>query len=141
MTNQLTMKTTDSSIYYENQGTIKLQVTTWELITYYNLTNMHIDEQNFNKITMFTDKLCDQIQISYNTELYHICKKFHKQNQQILTDINYENTYLHDVLGPRIKRSLFNEVGNIAHILFSICDNICREHYDSQIRELGDDKS
>jgi hypothetical protein len=125
------------AIYFENKGQASLYNIEWKTIMYVNVksvtNHMNTLEQYFSHI----NKLCHKMDIKNSAECIHFYdvakdKLWQVQNtEKLLLDL-IECRYV----GNRVKRGVFNSVGEVSNILFGTMDDDDAQYYNEQIKRF-----
>lgn len=123
-------------IYFEKLGTVQLTNENWKLITYIDI-NLYMQrlehvKSRYNKVKKF-----------YNKEYSEYCSKIFFSMRRTMNNIKENINQLKFQLGSsapmkrRIKRGMFDTVGEAAKILFGTMDHDDAIYYDDKIKEVS----
>lgn len=129
-----------AGIYFEHQGPVKLKVTDWQLVTYYNLSTYQNNEITVERISKYTYDLCSKItKTSLTVSLIDSCINLRNQTDKVALRLKGENEHLYNIIGYQLrgKRSIMNTISKAAHVLYGICDMFCGIDHSNKIEELN----
>lgn len=129
-------------VYFENLGDLFIFRDHWKFISYVNLAPLEEKEKILkfytNKIEVLCYKLyADDITCSGLQELQRIERKITalKSDKETINDMvgRSDDELRFDSRGARVKRGVFDFVGQIAKILFGTLDSSDADYYNEQI--------
>lgn len=118
-----------SGLYFENKGSLRIINTKWTLLTYVNVTTYNEQEKIFDNYLDATKNYCVENEIIL-TQKNIICNNFKTVSKQYVKEILNKRAIILKSLGHQSqsnKRGVIDGLGNIANILFGVCDNTCTE--------------
>jgi len=127
-----------SGLYFENKGSIRIINTKWTLLTYVNLTTYNEREKIFDTYTQEMGHYCVENEL-IPTQKNIICENFKTVFLTYTKEIlSKRGSILKNLEHPtgRVRRGLINGIGNIANVLFRVCDNMCTEENINNIQQL-----
>jgi hypothetical protein len=122
-------------IYFENKGQATLYNTEWKTIAYVNLKQTMNQTVVLEQYIGHINRLCHELDFKNWTECNHFnsiaTDKLHQvQNTvKLLLDI-----IDHKYSGKRVRRGVFNFIGEVSKILFGTMDDDDAKYYNEQIR-------
>jgi len=126
----------NAGLIFENQGLIKISLAKWTLITYLDL-KLYKDLENITQeIVINTDTVCEKIVLGHFKKQcylykYGIDEQYHKikgNRDKLLKSIGYKNKYR--------RYAPLEIIGNIAHLIFGVCDATCINRNNNEILKL-----
>ena len=127
-----------SGLYFENKGSVRIINTKWTLLTYVNLTTYNEQEKIFDSYLNAAKDYCVENEIIL-TQKNIICNNFKLVVKQYVKEILDKRAIILKSLGHRSQRNrrgVIDGVGNIANILFGVCDSTCTESNNRNIIQL-----
>jgi hypothetical protein len=124
-------------IYYENRGQASFYTTTWKTVVYLDLKQTLNQADVIGQYIKHTDRLCQELMIKAWTE----CNYFHELAESKIRQIKNTEKLLVEITDTktdrkRVRRGVFNFIGDVSKILFGTMDNADAEYYNKQIRCL-----
>jgi len=127
-----------SGLYFENKGSVRIINTQWTLLTYVNLTFYNEREKIFDTYLDSTKQYCLENEL-IPSKSNIICQNFKTVFTDFIKEVLNKRANILKTLGHRSKRGrrgLINGVGNLANILFGVCDNNCIEINANNVVQL-----
>ncbi|KAE9523764.1 hypothetical protein AGLY_015824 [Aphis glycines] len=126
----------ETSIFYENQGEIRIIGAHWELITYIPLSNYDLRHYQLELEIKHMDEHCKG-----NMTDHEMCSKYDNVLKTTFNEISVQRTQMYESIGRyllptgehttlrsvRSKRGLINIIGSAMKTLFGVCDEECAE--------------
>ncbi|KAE9521822.1 hypothetical protein AGLY_017793 [Aphis glycines] len=126
----------ETSIFYENQGEIRIIGAHWELITYIPLSNYDLRHYQLELEIKHMDEHCKG-----NMTDHEMCSKYDNVLKTTFNEISVQRTQMYESIGRyllhtgehttlrsvRAKRGLINIIGSAMKTLFGVCDEECAE--------------
>ena len=133
-----------TSMFYENQGQIRIIGANWELITYVPLQNYdNRHDKLYNEIRMMTNHCMGKL------TAYEICSRFDNILKTMFQEISVQREQMYESIGRyvenrgesttrsfRKKRGLINIIGSAMKTLFGVCDDECARETVEQIDKI-----
>ena len=118
-----------TGILFENQGQIKVVTTKWTLVMYLDLNKYGQTNKEIVDYDSYTEEMCAKI--AAGNPNYKLCKLVQEAfNKQLKSIAERETTLLESVARRSKREAPLEWVGNIAHVLFGICDAKCIAKHD-----------
>lgn len=121
-------------IYFENQGTVYLSNTRWNIITYYDLKN-YVREITDIRTAIKT------LRISCNEMKNDACQGYINQLDQNFEEIRDRNEIILNSGQSRRKRATLNFVGNILGDVFGVLGEKFEEEYVKDLRKIKNNEN
>lgn len=140
-THNVSPVTDTTGLYYENEGTLKITNTNWDIMTYMNISNINDKlttlRTYFNRIT----DLCNSVQ-SIITKTR--CDDINNTITTLLEEIEIRKNHYYMIIGetpeiksePREKRAILNFVGDLHKKLYGTLSEEDGNRIDKDINEL-----
>ncbi|KAE9542481.1 hypothetical protein AGLY_003342 [Aphis glycines] len=126
----------ETSIFYENQGEIRIIGAHWELVTYIPLSDYDLRHYQLELEIKNMDEHCKG-----NMTDHEMCSKYDNVLKTTFNEISVQRTQMYESIGRyllptvehttlrsvRAKRGLINIIGSAMKTLFGVCDEECAE--------------
>ncbi|KAE9522101.1 hypothetical protein AGLY_017489 [Aphis glycines] len=126
----------ETSIFYENQGEIRIIGAHWELVTYIPLSDYDLRHYQLELEIKHMDEHCKG-----NMTDHEMCSKYDNVLKTTFNEISVQRTQMYESIGRyllptgehttlrsvRSKRGLINIIGSAMKTLFGVCDEECAE--------------
>ncbi|KAE9521901.1 hypothetical protein AGLY_017708 [Aphis glycines] len=126
----------ETSIFYENQGEIRIIGAHWELVTYIPLSDYDLRHYQLELEIKHMDEHCKG-----NMTDHEMCSKYDNVLKTTFNEISVQRTQMYESIGRyllptgehttlrsvRAKRGLINIIGSAMKTLFGVCDEECAE--------------
>ncbi|KAE9524401.1 hypothetical protein AGLY_015122 [Aphis glycines] len=126
----------ETSIFYENQGEIRIIGAHWELVTYIPLSDYDLRHYQLELEIKHMDEHCKG-----NMTDHEMCSKYDNVLKTTFNEISVQRTHMYESIGRyllhtgerttlrsvRTKRGLINIIGSAMKTLFGVCDEECAE--------------
>ncbi|KAE9522206.1 hypothetical protein AGLY_017388, partial [Aphis glycines] len=137
----------ETSIFYENQGEIRIIGAHWELVTYIPLSDYDLRHYQLELEIRNMDEHCK----GNNTD-HEMCSKYDNVLKTTFNEISVQRKQMYESIGRylsptvsmgeytigsiRIKRGLVNIMGTAMKTLFGVCDEECAEETIRHINKV-----
>ncbi|KAE9534098.1 hypothetical protein AGLY_008834 [Aphis glycines] len=126
----------ETSIFYENQGEIRIIGAHWELVTYIPLSDYDLRHYQLELEIKNMDEHCKG-----NMTDHEMCSKYDNVLKTTFNEISVQRTQMYESIGRYLlptgehttlrsvisKRGLINIIGSAMKTLFGVCDEECAE--------------
>lgn len=125
----------ETSIFYENQGEIRIIGAHWELVTYIPLSDYDLRHYQLELEIRNMDEHCKG-----NMTDREMCSKYDNVLKTTFNEISVQRKQMYESIGrylspgehttirsARVKRGLVNMIGSAMKTLFGVCDEECAE--------------
>jgi hypothetical protein len=124
-------------IYYENRGQASFYTTNWKTVVYVDLKHTINQSIVIEQYVRHINRLCQELTVKTWTE----CNYFHDIAENKIRQIKGTERLLLEITDPkysrkRVRRGVFNFIGEVSKILFGTMDNEDAEYYNGQIRHF-----
>ncbi|KAL4126625.1 hypothetical protein QTP88_010837 [Uroleucon formosanum] len=127
-------------------GPLRISYTTWDFVTYVNLTTYYMKYQILQKFHDQTGDVCIQLKKREDSILTSACTDFIQSTFPFMQEIESNVNSVIQILGSnhrtsehpnRQPRGLINAVGRLANILFGVCSDKDAEFFYKNIEDLA----
>ncbi|KAL4103310.1 hypothetical protein QTP88_018769 [Uroleucon formosanum] len=127
-------------------GPLRISYTTWDFVTYVNLTTYYMKYQILQKFHDQTGDVCIQLKKREDSILTSACTDFIQSTFPFMQEIESNFNSVIRILGSnhrtsehpnRQPRGLINAVGRLANILFGVCSDKDAEFFYKNIEDLA----
>ncbi|KAL4088509.1 hypothetical protein QTP88_023603 [Uroleucon formosanum] len=139
-------KHNSSGLYFEAMEPLRISYTTWDFVTYVNLTTYYMKYQILQKFHDQTGDVCIQLKKREDSILTSACTDFIQSTFPFMQEIESNFNSVIRILGSnhrtsehpnRQPRGLINAVGRLANILFGVCSDKDAEFFYKNIEDLA----
>jgi len=143
---QVTTLQNSSGLYFETMGPLRVSFTSWDFVTYLNMTTYHLKYQLLQNIHNQTVEMCIQLKKRQDSILTNTCTDLMKSTTPFVQEIESNFNSVLRILGlnngnsehlNRKPRGLMNAVGRLANVLFVVCSVQDSEFFYKNIVNLA----
>lgn len=141
----------ETTIFYENQGELRIVGANWEFITYLSLANY---DERYEKLKLEINNMTNHCDFKLSD--FDICTRFDYTLNTMFQEVALQREQMYEAIGRyaeeplalvrhypafRQKRGLINIVGSAWKTLFGVCDDECTKEANAHIERIENSNS